>query len=377
MPRYARKDRYQVGGYWLGQRNQDGTPAWYRMWWDAETGRTRRVSLGTTDFEEAKQRLNKWFILQAQPKGETLADFTLAEIFPRYFEEHCRKLRTTDDSRRALKYWLDFHKTANPEQVLHPIRQAEFHKWLAEDNTLAPNSVRRVLSVGKAGLNWSWKRGELPALPHIQLVKVGRVDPKGRPLDMDELVKLFAVASAPHTAIYMAFMLGTAARPGAVLDLKYSQIDLSNRLIDLCPPDYVQTKKYRPTVRLPEQLVDFVAFGKAQAPDGAVVAFKNAPVSSVKRSWLRTRAAADFPGKVTGYSFRHTMARWMRQQSVPAWSVASQLGHKAPGFETSEIYAPFDPNHLKGACDAIDILLDSVARQLHATSMSEFLLKLG
>lgn len=375
MPRYAQRDRYQVGDYWLGQRIQDGTPAWYRMWWDKEAGRSRRASLRTSCFEEAKSRLNQWFILQAQPKGNTLADFTLAEIFPRYFDQHARSLRSADDSRRALKYWLDFHTTATLEQALHPIRQQEFHKWLRDERGLSPNSVRRILSVGKAGLNWSWKRNEIPALPHIQLVKAGRVDPKGRPLDVKEIVRLFEASTAPHTSVFMAFMLGTASRPGATLDLKYNQIDTRNNLIDLSPPGRAQTKKYRPKVRLPSQLKDFVVQTNENISDQSVVAFRGVGVASVKRSWESTRANANLPGKVTGYSFRHTVARWLRQQSVPAWSVASQLGHKAPGFETSEIYAPFDPNHLKEACSAIDLLLETVARQLRASNMSEVLLK--
>ncbi|OYW82949.1 MAG: hypothetical protein B7Z22_13295 [Hyphomonas sp. 32-62-5] len=80
-------------------------------------------------------------------------------------------------------------------------------------------------------------------------------------------------------------------------------------------------------------------------------------------------------GNVQTYSFRHTIARWLRMQSVPAWEVAAQLGHKAPDYSTTEIYAPFDPAYLTKATDAIDLFLCQVARQLDADTVSEFLLE--
>ncbi|MEE4378229.1 MAG: hypothetical protein V2J55_12075 [Candidatus Competibacteraceae bacterium] len=57
---------------------------------------------------------------------------------------------------------------------------------------------------------------------------------------------------------------------------------------------------------------------------------------------------------MTPYSLRHTLTRWLRSQSVPAWEVAAQLGHRAPGTSTTEIYAPFDPAYLTQAVRAID-----------------------
>ena len=68
--------------------------------------------------------------------------------------------------------------------------------------------------------------------------------------------------------------------------------------------------------------------------------------------------------KVTAYSFRHTMARWLRAEGVPAWEVAAQLGHKQKSVSTTEIYAPFDPAYLKSACGAIDRLFSALNRQL-------------
>ena len=65
----------------------------------------------------------------------------------------------------------------------------------------------------------------------------------------------------------------------------------------------------------------------------------------------------------------------MRSQSVPAWEVAAQLGHKAPEYSTTEIYAPFDPSYLEKSCAAIDEFFVQLCELLNVENISEYLLK--
>ena len=51
MYRY-KKGEFTIGEYWLDKRH--GSPAYYRCWYDADAKRTRRVSLNSADFDEAK-----------------------------------------------------------------------------------------------------------------------------------------------------------------------------------------------------------------------------------------------------------------------------------------------------------------------------------
>ena len=371
MSRYAPRNRYQVGGVWLGQRS--GSDAWYRMWCEPGTRRTKRASLGTTDFDEAKARLNEWFILnQTVSAPNATSVVTLAEVFARFFEQHGQHLKSASDTSRSLRYWLDFHREATIDEALLPNKQTQFRQWLSDHKNLAPGTVRRVLSVGKAALNWSWKRGEVGPLPYIQLVPVPRPEPKGRPLEVEEVADLFKATTQQHLAVFMVLMIATAGRTGAILDLTYDQIDLRRKLIDLNPLGRSQTKKYRPMVRLPEQLVEYIS--KTVEAGKPIVSFEGAPIDCIRRSWRQTRKRSGLLGNVQTYSFRHTMARWMRSQSVPAWEVAAQLGHKAPDYSTTEIYAPFDPTYLGQATTATDEFLRQVAEQLGASSMSKYLL---
>ena len=71
MPKSAKRAG-EINGYWLSQRPGSamwyrilalptpGSAMWYRTWFDTETRQTRRVSLGTGDFESAGLALATW-----------------------------------------------------------------------------------------------------------------------------------------------------------------------------------------------------------------------------------------------------------------------------------------------------------------------------
>ena len=77
MPRYT-KHSFQVGEWWLSQRS--GSPAWYATSYDSEAQRTRRVSLGTDDFEQARQRLLERYLEQHRPQSAPAETVALADI---------------------------------------------------------------------------------------------------------------------------------------------------------------------------------------------------------------------------------------------------------------------------------------------------------
>ena len=159
-----------------------------------------------------------------------------------------------------------------------------------------------------------------------------------------------------HLRLMLMILIGTACRPEAALELSGSQLDFDDRLIDLNPRGRAQTKKFRPVVKMPDAL----AVVLANAPSGRLVTFQGRPVKKINKAWRGMRAAAALDEEVNPYSIRHTVARWMRQNGVPAWEVAAQLGHKSRDFRTTELYAAFDPAYLRNAVRAIDLLFDGL-----------------
>ena len=61
-------------------------------------------------------------------------------------------------------------------------------------------------------------------------------------------------------------------------------------------------------------------------------------------------------GQVQPYSLRHTVARWLRKEGVPAWQVAAQLGHSVSAHSMTERYASYSPDCLEGCVSSLDCL---------------------
>jgi integrase len=344
MARYSKRD-YQVGEWWLGQR--DGSVGYYAIRYDAAKRYNERVSLGTSELEVAKEKLTELYLRTRLVTNERPEVASLADILRRYWEEHASKLRSAKSNRHCINVWLDHWENAAVGD-LEVRRQEVFHAWMRARGYKGAAMVR-VINIGKAALNRALKRGELAHRPHILTVAVGRSPPMGRPLDVPELRRVYWNAQ-PHVQAFILWALGTGARPQAVLELHSRQIEFEFGIVHLNPPEREQVpRKYRPTVRIPDALWEEF--------EGWAVAYEGNPVKSIKTGLWR---ACDRGGvkRCSPYSFRHTAARWMRRSGVPPWEVAAQLGHSVgKEYAITERYAFYSPDYLSGAVQALDGLI--------------------
>ena len=339
---------YRIGDYWIAGRN--GSDKLYRYWYDEERKVTRRASLGTSDIEIAKEKLTAWFIAQNSPKNSELDDILLSEVILRYYEQHARNLQSHEASRLNLTHWLRFFgPDATLRDATDPHRIDAFVAHLSEAGRSA-SYINRILTDGRSAINRAWKKGEISHAPFIASVEEGEAEPKGRPMEMDELRLFYHSADTQHLRRFILWALGTAARPSAVLELHSSQIDLNKGVIDLNPRGRKQTKKIRPAVKLPRQLKPFVI-------DGFQIVYRDKRVASIKNAWRKHRARCHFDDRVNPYSLRHTIARHLRASGVDVWEVSAQLGHKKKDRSITEIYAPMDPTYLQQSLVAIEEFL--------------------
>jgi integrase len=351
MPRYT-KHSFQVGEWWLSQRS--GSPAWYATSYDGAAQRTRRVSLGTDDFEQARQRLLERYLEQHRPQSAPAETVALADILLDYYKSHGSQARSAGSVRTSCGYWVEFFGEASIAEATKPPQLEAFIAHLTGQG-FATAYIQRILGVGKAALQRAWRRGEIAGAPYIPSVKVDYGEPLGRPLKSAELARLLREAP-DHLRLMLMILIGSACRPEAALELTGAQLDFDDRLIDLNPRGRAQTKKFRPVVKMPDALASVLA----NAPSGRLVTFQGRPVKKINKAWRGMRQAAELDEEVNPYSIRHTVARWMRQNGVPAWEVAAQLGHKSRDYRTTELYAAFDPAYLQNAVRAIDLLFEKL-----------------
>ena len=353
MAKYAKRE-FRIGDYYLSQRS--GTPAWHRTWYCEKSKQTRRASLGTDDFDEARGKLEDWYMAERMRQGQDLAasDVLLRDLFKDYLENHGVNLRSYESVVILLRYWLEFWgDDATVADVRSIVRQEEFRAVLFKKG-LAVNSVNRCLEAGRAAITRAFKRNVISSKPHINILPYERGKPKGRPLSVEE-IKLLYTHAADHMRLFMILMLGTGARNEAICTLEWPQIDFEAGLIHLNPEGRKQTSKRRPVVRL----VPFVRreLMKLNDREGRVLVFRGKSFKTAHQGIEKAVGRAKLQGNVTPYSFRHTVARWLRKEGVSPWEVGAQLGHKMPQFNITEMYAAWSPDYLDKSAVAIEKLL--------------------
>ena len=163
-------------------------------------------------------------------------------------------------------------------------------------------------------------------MPFIVSVTVKGIRPKGRPMEVQEIARLY-VESARHLQTFIRWALGTAARPEAIIGLRSEQVECERRVVHLNPEGREQNKKHRPVVSCRRR---FARAGFRRLADYRTRA--NTPRALRRLGW--PPCVRQTRWRCRPYSLRHTAARWMRLQGVAAEEVAQQLGtgsSAAPG----------------------------------------------
>ena len=336
----------RVGEYWLSKRK--GRPSWYRTWFDVETRQTRRVSLGTEDFDESYEALKEWFIRNYRPRNAAPEDVQIASALLWYYEDHGQHVPLAPSIRRSIRYWIDFFGD-NLLSDLTPERQKRFVEWL-KARGYAPGYMLIIMQVGRAALNRAYKFQRIRSRPHVFVEWAGKRRARERVLRMDEMRALFdEAARLPHLTAFLVVAGNTLARPGAALDLTIFQCDTEDRLVNLNPSGRVQTKKRRPTVPMTNTLHAWIG---SQSIQGHLVTYAGRRMHEIDHGFRTIRKRAGLGNDVIPYTIRHTMATELRRRRVPSWEVAGMLGHRTEVI--TEIYALYSPEYFGRARQAID-----------------------
>lgn len=366
-----RRDRFQIGSYYLSQRpNSD---CWYVTYYDARHRQTRKLTLGTTDFQEAKVRLAEWVVMYGNSGGpRPPQDVFLAELTARYFMFKEAEVAGASQLRRALARFLEACDGPLKVSDLTLQRQRSIVERMrstavgkpGQEHGLKDGTVKKSLDACKAAVNWAWHNGELDRpLPFITVQDHAM---RERVLSIEELAGFFDAATAAHMKMFLLLMIGTVARPGAVLALTREQCNFEHRFINLNPPGREQTDKRRPIVPMAPSLVPFLE----NRPDGPLVRYRDQAIKKINGIWRTTRAAAGLGDDVVPYTIRHTMLTELEEQGVPDTIVSAVAGHNEhsvfrgsstnAGSRTTRRYIHRRLPSLQPAADAIENTLRQI-----------------
>lgn len=402
MARQRRAD-FEYGGEWIKLEPGRG---YYRYWYERASGKVRRRTLGTTDFEQAKDVLVAHVLRNRKGAAQPAARVRLAVVFSQALEEHAPTISEEQSFGIRVAYLTAWYLDGTVAEVTRESQTAliqvladrhpgdewrehakRVHAYVAaHPRASLPQSVSYISKIMKTlskCLNHAHAHDRLEAVPHIitSEAEISRLTalpmPKARERVMSpiEIGRLFDAIESEHVFRWLIIALNTGARPEAVCELAAEQCDVEHRFVDLNPPGkVVPPNKRRPVIAMTNSLVAWARvwgegrFVVIERKDKAGNVVARVPVGSIKKGFNATSARAGFYGeavpldrRVTRYTIRHTVATWMRSQGVPAWEVSGWLGHEY-GHATTERYAKYAPDYLGQARAAVDALLRAVQK---------------
>lgn len=354
------------------------------------TGLRRRKSVGTfRTRKEAEAAERK--ALEARDRGIDLSPktVTVAELLDRFVADRRAKgraLRTIMRYEELAKHSISPHIGGVPLAKLSP---AHLSTWLAtirergsvNKTPLAPKSVWHAFMMLRGALRWAirhdlaWRNVadviDAPSVPRSQ----------ARAIDEDEATRFFRAADATRWGPFFRLALGTGARRGELLALRWEDVsipDLGQATLTIRRA-FVEPKgkggriveKGTKTDRVRAIPLGSLAVealrrqwatqaqerrdaGSGYADSGHV--FQHAlggPIAPdfATKAFARARKLAKV--KATLHDLRHTAASWMLAAGVDVPSVARILGHTTPST-TLGIYAHVLPTSESRAVATID-----------------------
>lgn len=166
----------EIGGYWLSRR--PNSPAWCRTWYDGSSRQTKRASLGTADFRDAKLKLAEWVVGQGAMPDNRPGSVALEAVLIRYYQQHACARRSGKQARYALRRWSDFFPAAVVAEIT-PLRLRAFAAAMrnegVSDGTIRPfNPELRTKLARKAPTDTEFER-----TPTTQIESLSRSEPHG------------------------------------------------------------------------------------------------------------------------------------------------------------------------------------------------------
>ncbi len=269
-------------------------------------------------------------VMRGRPSEE--AAQTACRFFTQYFERNgiLQISQLTLDVQDAYIDWRRTHRT---------------NKGTPPTN----GTIGREMSVLRAAVREHWKRGYLTAPPFIRTLPKGA--PRQRFLTEAECHQLLDACELPHLRLFVLLALHTLQRPGAVLRLRCSQVDLDANRIDFLPSGERQTNKRRPVVPISATLRPALEAAVANSQSGFVVEYRGGPVGDLGKSLISACKQAGIE-PIIPYTLRHTGATLLAAKGVPLRQIAGMLGHSQA--RTTELYAKHSPDFMGDAVAALD-----------------------
>ena len=394
---------YERGGYWLDwDRKKDGTLRTSYLtifWYDRGQGRIRSLSTRTADATKARIILDNHYRTHSQGedicptcgrRDEGLGNALILQAITDYlgakqFADAYASIRP------RLAHVINYIATLpSPAIYCNQIDEewiAGFRAWLGRQPMVS--TIGKIIhrdralstienSVSQLAAAITASKSPLRFKP-IQTKELNNTPT--RRLTIEELSAAFRYATDPRYPKkrgglhrFLMFSVATLARPDAAHDFSTAaerkQWNKERQIICLNPKGRRQTKKFRPAVTAPRQIVPII-----DQVDGSLI-----ESISIRSAWDSMVAFLGWPKHGEGglKLIRRSVAQLVRDagtkrawsdewrdqmRKVPSEEIALQLGHRKLD-SVSDLYAMFDPDYLEHATAAIEAIIDAIIEKV-------------
>lgn len=342
-------------------------------YWEIRDG-AQRISCGTSDRQQAEEKLAQYIYEKYRPTGPTSADeLSIAMCLSIYAEEHAMHVASPQTIGYAmealLNFWGDRKVSAVTGATCRAYAKARITKF---GKAASAGTIRRELNVLQAAINYCFKEGRLTS--RAQVVLPPSPPPKERWLTRQEAAWLIRaarnlIADGRHLADFILCGLYTGSRKDTILRLHIDTPSLSGGHVDTVrgllyrkPMGKVMTNKRQGTAKLPPR---YLAHLRRQAKNGRkyiVEDYKGRRVGDIKTGWKHAIVLAEELAKakgialeltgVTPHTLKHTAITWALQKGAKVWEAASYFSTSAKTIE--QVYGHHSPDYQASVLAAID-----------------------
>lgn len=306
------------------------------VWFEGEQRHRRK--LYSTDRSSAESEARQlWDQADSSP-------WTVGRIVTGYIDKLAENdppsLQRRRDAWKAMNsFWENVDPTLIDEKMCK-----DYYKGRAVSDATS----RYELQLLSTALGWAKGKATYTEKPEVWLPP--KPERKIRHLTHAQFETFFKAVRAPHARLYVLLGLYTMARPGAILDLTWGQVDFDLRQIDLNPPGRRQTAKLRPIVAMNDALFEALLEAHAAHQIDHVIERGGQRIDNIKKAFQAASERCGF--RVTPYMLRHTGAVWAAEAGLPMTELAQFMGHD-DDRTTQKHYARFSPDYLKKAANSV------------------------
>lgn len=313
---------------------------WVVYWW--EDGKRRRYRLEATGKGDAQREAIDRIRRETQgPDG-----FTIEYLWNAYRQEK--------EGRRVAVAMMHEWKAMGPHfGHLRPdqmtIDTCRSYTALRREAGKHDGTIWTELGHLRTVMTWAHKRRLIDHAPAVE--RPPKPAPRDRYLTEAEIDRLLAAPMAHHIRLAILLMLSTAARVGAILELRWDRVDFERGQVDLRASD-IGPRKGRAVVPMNDGLRAALSHAKEAAVSEFVIEWGGDQVRSIKTGFNAAVREAGLKN-VSPHTLRHTAAVHLVASGTSMEKVAQYLGHTNTQV-TRSTYGRFAPDHLRDEAAILD-----------------------